>query len=180
MDIETLAKWSQAGAFTALFSIVGWCFVYANSRSLARQSEVNTITASIEKMLQELSDESNSYWLDAAGKKMEVGRAELFNAFVSFRCNFIEDKVRFMNEKCRSFMRGEVNHEKFEDEIVDLIAKIRDASTLDSERPAEVHNCYERVIEVNYLSQELYLAIYEFLRVRYMSGSDKRYLKLGV
>ncbi|WP_313128048.1 hypothetical protein [Stutzerimonas nitrititolerans] len=173
--MDFLADLAKAGVFTALFAILGWGFVYANSRALARQGEVNSITAFVEKMLQEIADETNKFWKASASGEPDPSSSKLYNAFIVFRCNFIEDKVRLMNERSRSAWHGKVKHEVFEDDVVDIIAKIRDAATLDSEDAAGVADKYARVIEVNYLSQSLYSTIHDFLRVRYMDGNHERY-----
>ncbi|WP_122435046.1 hypothetical protein [Pseudomonas viridiflava] len=165
-----LSELAQAGLFTAAFAAIGWIFVYLNSRALARQSEVNTITASIEKMLQEVADENNKFWREDSIKEADHARPRLFNAFINFRCDFIEDKLQFLNEKCESRFI-DMDHEKFEESIIDLIAQIRDSSTFNSESMERVDDKVAKVLEVNYLSVMLYTAIYDFLRTRYMSGS---------
>lgn len=168
--LKTLSELSQAGLFTASFALIGWVFVYLNSRSLARQSEVNTITASIEKMLQEVADENNKFWRDTATSADDQAKPRLFNAFINFRCDFIEEKIQFLNKKCESAFL-DIDHVKFEDCIIELIAQIRDRSTFDSEMAQQVEDKVARVLEINYLSMTLYTNIYDFLRTRYMSGS---------
>ena len=172
MILQKLSELSQAGLFTALFAFIGWVFVYHNSRSLARQGEVNSLTASIEKMLQEVADENNKFWRDSELSDADQAKQRLFNAFVNFRCDFIEEKIQFLNEKCKSIFRTDLDHESFENGIIELIAQIRDRSTFDSEAPSKVEDKTSRVLEINYLSLSLYSMIYDFLRVRYMSDQD--------
>ncbi|VVN22664.1 hypothetical protein PS682_04481 [Pseudomonas fluorescens] len=167
--LKTLSELSQAGLFTAAFALIGWIFVYLNSRSLAKQSEVNSISASIEKMLQEVADENNKFWRDTALSSDDTAKPRLFNAFINFRCDFIEEKIQFLNKKCESHFL-DIDHDKFEDCIIDLIAQIRDRSTFNSEIAKEVEDKVARVLEINYLSMMLYTNIYDFLRTRYMSG----------
>ncbi|MEX5552278.1 hypothetical protein [Pseudomonas pergaminensis] len=188
--MTTLAEYSQAGVFTAIFAVVGWIFVYINSRSLAKQGEVNSITASIEKMLQEVADENYKFWRDNSfnsAPPSEAGveaaqqsplsetaaKSRLFNAFVNFRCNFIEEKIEYLSRKCESVWHSNLDHGKFESSIIDLIAQIRDRSTFDSELPSLVEDKVSRVLEINHLSLELYAEIYNFLKLRYMAGQEK-------
>lgn len=54
-----------AAVVSVIVGIVGWIFVYHNSRSLARQSEANAIVAAIEKMLQEIVSDVSDFGGDA-------------------------------------------------------------------------------------------------------------------
>lgn len=165
MFIKQLA---ESGILAILVAIAGWIFVYKNTRVLARQGEINTLTSSIEKTLQEISDENYKFWRDADGTDADHEvKCRLFQAYIAFRCNFIEEKVTFLNTKCRSAWRPDINHDEFQEKSIDLISKIRDKSTFDSENPGLVSDKAARVLQTNAAAMSLFSKIHEFIIDRY-------------
>lgn len=173
MFIKQLA---ESGILAILVAIAGWIFVYKNSRVLARQGEINTLTSSVEKTLQEISDENYKFWRDADGsdKDHEV-KCRLFQAYIEFRCNFIEEKVAFLNGKCKSVWRLDIDHADFEERTIDLISRIRDKSTFNSENPGLVSDKASRVMQTNAAAMKLFSEIHEFIKERYRPFDDQEF-----
>jgi hypothetical protein len=167
---------------SVLVAIIGWVFVYNNSRSLARQSESNAVGASIEKMLQEISDENYKYWRDAKvdltksvkDQHLEAAtKGQAFSSFVELRCNFVENKILVLHEKCKDKFAWMPDTE-FRDFGISLVAQIRDQATFDSEKAGVMSDSEKltKILKVNALTFDLFSRVGKLLLMRYRSVLD--------
>lgn len=147
---------AENGILAILLMFAGWAFVFKNSRSLALQGEINTIASAIEKTLQEVADENYKFWKDVEpDDKDHLSKSKLFSSYIEHRCNVVEKKIDILYKKSCRTINPAVQSLKTDKKCVDLIAKIRDRSTMDSERPSEVKEKYLRINSINYLTLKL-------------------------
>jgi len=164
---------AQTGVLAVIVAFIGLLFTYNNSRSLARQSEANAIINAIEKTLQEISDENYKFWRDVTERNTEHDiKCRLFNAFIVFRCNLLEEKTQQLNRKCRSFFHDHIDHDGFETAMVKLIANVRDKATHNSESPDLVKDKVLRVLSINKETAKIFSTVHDFSHQRYGSGSE--------
>lgn len=64
-------------------------------------------------------------------------------------------KIDFIFEKCRSSLNPEVGKLQFKEKSIDLIAKIRDRSTINSEKPTHTKDKYLRISAINNITLKL-------------------------
>lgn len=151
-------------------AMAGWLFTYANSRSLARQSEANSIGAAIDKMLQEIADENYKFWrdTDSQGESYAL-KCQLFQSYISFRCDFIEERVEALSAKCRTIIFYDGDVELFEPAAIALIGSIREVATLNSEEGASMSESERRrkILVVNKHTLDLHGLISRFISNRY-------------
>ena len=160
---------------SVVVAILGWTFVYHNSRFLARQSEANTAAAAIEKMLQEIADECQSFW---GGDTSKAGplEAQVFSSYVEYRCNFVERKILLIDGKCRDLLKW-MPDETFLSSAVDSIGLLRDTATMDAEECAvmEESDRVRKILQVNSCALLLFLSVSEYISVRYKTFLDSTY-----
>ncbi|PRW96406.1 hypothetical protein C7A07_21885 [Pseudomonas fragi] len=146
----TIKFLAETGILAILLTLAGWGFVFKNSRSLALQSEINTIAAAMEKLLQEIADENYKFWKDVKDDDMDhLTKSKLFSSYIEHRCNIIERKIDIIYGKCCKTINPEVEKLGFNSKCIDLIAKIRDRSTINSEQPKQVKEKYGRINAIN-------------------------------
>lgn len=160
---------------SVVVAILGWAFVYHNSRFLARQSEANTAAAAIEKMLQEIADECQSFWGGDTSKSGPL-EAQVFSSYVEYRCNFVERKISLINSKCRDFLKW-MPDEKFLLSAVDSIGLLRDTATMDAEECSVMGETdrVRKILQVNSCALTLFLSVSEYISVRYKTFLDDTY-----
>lgn len=166
---------AESGILALIIMIAGWLFIFKNSRALARQSEINSITASIEKLLQEIADENYKFWKDVhAGddEKEHISKSKIFSAFIEYRCNIVEKKLHLLHEKCINCLNPEVEKYNFIPKSVEIIAGIRDRSTINSEQPKSISQKYTRISSINYLTLKLSSEANAFVTARYRPMSE--------
>lgn len=155
----------------AVLTVVGWIFVFHNSRALARQSESNAIGNSVDKALQEISDENYKFWRDVDHADVEgsVSKCQVFQSYINFRCDFVENKIQLLCKKCKG-LSVEDNTE-FWDSLIEIVSNIRDISTMNSEEAAgfDQNARMRRILECNKLAIDLQFRVGEFLMERYKS-----------
>ncbi|PYD15901.1 hypothetical protein DND62_07115 [Pseudomonas syringae pv. pisi] len=163
----------ESGMLAVLIMIAGWFFVFKNSRALARQSEINTLAAAMEKTLHEISDENYKFWKDISEDKDEhLAKCKLFSSYVEYRCNIIEKKVSLLHEKSKNCINPAVINSKFVEESINLIAKIRDRSTINSENLDNLSDKYLRISVINNLTLKLTTTISSFVAIRFQPMSE--------
>lgn len=153
-------------------AMAGWAFTYLNSRALAKQAEANAIGANVDKMLQEISDENYKFWRDANSADQEhTMKCQLFQSFITFRCNFIELRIKALRKKCRNRIMWDGNFDAFETKAITLIAELRDLATLDSEQTNEVSQLQRRrkIMLVNKKTIDLHEIMSDFILSRFRS-----------
>ncbi|WP_455808004.1 hypothetical protein [Pseudomonas koreensis] len=163
----------ESGMLAVLIMIAGWFFVFKNSRALARQSEVNTMASAMEKTLQEISDENYKFWKDISEDKDEhLAKCKLFSSYIEYRCNIIEKKVTLLYEKSRNCINPAVINSSFMDDSIDIIAKIRDRATINSENLDHLSDKYLRISVINNLTLKLSGTISAFVTIRFQPISE--------
>lgn len=79
--------------------VLGWIYVYFNTRRLARHSEIGSLIGRIETLLQEVSNENSSFWKsDEEIKEF----SSFFNAKMEHKLRTIEDGVKFIAKRSSS------------------------------------------------------------------------------
>ena len=147
---------AETGILAILLTLAGWAFVFKNSRALALQGEINTIASTIEKTLQEVADENYKFWKDVEADDADhLAKSRLFSSYIEHRCNMVERKIGLFCGKCKDSVNPAVERLKTHDKCIELIAKIRDRSTMDSEKPSEVKEKYLRINSINNLTLKL-------------------------
>ena len=166
--MDFMKQLAQSGVLAVLVAFVGLIFTYNNSRSLAKQSEANAIIGTIEKLLQEIADENYKFWRDVTERNDEHEiKCRLFNAYIFFRCNLLEEKSQQFNRKCRSWFHDHLDHDGYEKKIIELIANVRDKATFDSENPDLVKDKVLRVLYINSETVKIFATVHEFSQSRY-------------
>ncbi|MBG7447184.1 hypothetical protein I5J32_04410 [Pseudomonas aeruginosa] len=160
---------------SVIVGIVGWIFVYHNSRSLARQSEANAIVAAIEKMLQEIVSDVSDFWGRCEDDNTDLA-ARLFACSVDLKCNFVEHKVSLLERKCRKLTHWAAEP-KIMNFAVEKIADLRDSATLDSEISNKMPEAdrERRIVVVNSKAIDLYMRLSDSVTDRYKSMVDLTY-----
>lgn len=164
---------AETGILAICLMFVGWIFVYKNSRSLARQSEINSMAAAIEKTLQEIADENYKFWRDSdADINLQLEKSRLFNAYIEHRCNIVEKKIVILHDKCKVCLNPAVMKSPFSHNAIVLIAKIRDRSTLNSENVSLVSDRYARIGAINHLTLKMFTELSQYLAVRFQPMNE--------
>lgn len=178
---------AQSGILAIIIMFLGWWFVFKNSRSLARQSEINALATAIEKTLQEIADENYKFWKDVEidkpikitedkkitdAEENHIAKSKLFSSYIEYRCNIIERKISLLHSKSKDCMNPAVENSKFIGSSTMLIAKIRDKSTINAERPSRVQDKYARINSINHLTLKLASEISVFLALRFQPMSE--------
>ncbi|RII79139.1 hypothetical protein [Pseudomonas monteilii] len=171
--MEFMKELAQSGVLAVLVAFIGLIFTYNNSRSLAKQSEANAIVTSMEKILQEIADENYKFWRDVTERNEEhEAKCRLFQAYVFYRCNLLEDKSAHLNRKCQSWFHDHIDHRGFERKTTKIIGNIRDKSTYNSENPDLVKDKFSRVLFINNETIKLYGVMHELTQSRYATNSE--------
>lgn len=170
----TLFKFlAEYGILAILLMIAGWFFVFKNSRALARQSEINTLASAMEKTLHEISDENYKFWKDVGESDVDhLSKSKLFSSYIEYRCNVIEKKIVILYDKSKDCMNPAVANSSFLTDSVELIAKIRDKSTINSEKPELLSDKYSRISAINNLTLRLSTTITNFVIIRFQPMSE--------
>lgn len=164
---------AETGILAIALMFVGWVFVFKNSRAIARQSEINALATSIEKTLQEIADENYKFWKDAeSDDEKHLAKSKLFSSYIEYRCNIVEKKVNLLFEKSKSCLNPAVPKSTFLPDSVDLVAKIRDRSTIDSENLALVKNKHARINAINHLTMKLFTEVSNFIHLRFQPMNE--------
>lgn len=164
---------AESGLLAIFVMLAGWLFVFKNSRALHKQSEINTIAASIEKTLQEIADENYKFWKDAEDDvDTHLAKSKLFSSFIEHRCNIIERKIGIIYDKCCNSLNPAVEKINFTDNSISLIANIRDKSTIDSEKLKLVKDKYARISAINNLTLKLSNEIQKLVLTRYQPMNE--------
>lgn len=169
------SEWSFAMSIPFWLAMAGWGFTYLNSRSLAKQSESNSIVSAVDKMLQEISDENYKFWRDADfSSETHDLKCQLFQSYIGFRCNFIEARIAALCKKCRNKFLYDGDVDKFSPEAISLIGKIREVSTLDSERSSnpDAADRRRRILLINKYAMDLHGILASFMESRFRSPFD--------
>lgn len=164
---------AETGILAITLMFVGWIFVYKNSRALARQSEINSMAAAIEKTLQEIADENYKFWKDSdddAAAQLEKSR--LFNAYIEHRCNIVEKKIALLHDKCKNCINPAVLKSEFSIRSVSIIAKIRDRSTFNSEKLSLVSDRYARISSINHLTLRMFTELSQYITLRFQPMNE--------
>ena len=165
--MPTIKFLAETGILAILLTLAGWAFVFKNSRSLALQSEINAIASAMEKLLQEIADENYKFWKDVETDDEEhLTKSKLFNSYIEHRCNIIERKIDLIFGKCYSSLNPEVEKLQFKEKSIDLIARIRDRSTMNSEKPTHTKDKYNRISSINSITLKLSSGISELVVAR--------------
>lgn len=158
-------------------AMTGWAFTYLNSRSLAKQSEVNAIVSNIDKMLQEISDENYKFWRDANFKSpTHSQQSKLFQAYINFRCNFIERRLNALYWKCRNSIVFDGHADDFYPKSIEAISQIRTIATLNSEASGIVDSAerHRKILLINKTTLDLHELLSDFMLERYRPIIDFR------
>lgn len=159
---------AESGLLAIIVMLAGWLFVFKNSRALHKQSEINTIAAGIEKTLQEIADENYKFWKDAEDDdETHLAKSKLFSSYIEHRCNIVERKIGIIYGKCCNSLNPAVENMQFTEACIGLIAKIRDKSTIDSEKLKLVKDKYTRISAINNLTLKLSNEIHKLVLTRY-------------
>ncbi|WP_148043839.1 hypothetical protein [Pseudomonas putida] len=165
---EIIKPLAETGVLAILLMLIGWVFVYKNSRALARQSEINSMAAALEKTLQEIADENYKFWKDTdADDQSQLEKSRIFNAYIEYRCNIVEKKVSLLFDKAKDCLNPAVECSPFPTKSVELIAKIRDRSTMNSENVVAVKDRYARISSINHLTLKMFTEINSFISLRF-------------
>ncbi|GLK88063.1 hypothetical protein [Pseudomonas turukhanskensis] len=170
--MELIKLLAESGVLAIILVIAGWLFVFKNSRALARQSEINTLAAAIEKTLQEVADENYKFWKDVSSDEDHLAKSRIFSSYIEYRCNIAEKKIILLFDKSKDCLNPAVEKSEFVLESIKLLAKIRDRSTINSERTDLTHDKYARISAINHLTLKLASEITKFLSVRFQPFSD--------
>ncbi|WP_440804887.1 hypothetical protein [Pseudomonas syringae] len=156
-----------------IIMIAGWFFVFKNSRALARQAEINALASAMEKTLHEISDENYKFWKDVSTDKEDhLAKSKLFSYLHEYRCNVVEKKIELLHFKSKNCINPAVINSTFVEDSVNLIAKIRDRSTINSEKLDQVSDKYLRISAINNLTLKLSGTISLFVTIRFQPISD--------
>lgn len=159
---------AESGLLAIVLMLAGWVFVFKNSRSLHRQSEINALAAAIEKTLQEIADENYKFWKDAEDNdKAHLAKSKLFSSYIEHRCNIIERKVGIIYGKCSNSLNPAVEKTEFTQNSIELIAKIREKATIDSEKLSNIKDKYVRISAINNLTLKLSNELQKLILIRY-------------
>ncbi|UUC17578.1 hypothetical protein NOV18_20245 [Pseudomonas asiatica] len=165
---ELIKPLAETGVLAIILMFIGWVFVYKNSRALARQSEINSMAAALEKTLQEIADENYKFWKEAdADEQAQLEKSRIFNAYIEYRCNIVEKKVFLLFEKAKDCLNPAVEYSPFPKNSVELIAKIRDRSTMNSENISSVKDRYSRISGINHLTLKMFNEVNGFIALRF-------------
>ncbi|GFM86090.1 hypothetical protein PSCICO_14890 [Pseudomonas cichorii] len=171
MDVVKLL--AEYGILAVLLMIAGWLFVFKNSRALARQSEINALASAMEKTLQEISDENYKFWKDLSEDREEhLAKSKLFASYIDYRCNIVEKKISILYKKSEACWNPAVASSSFVSDSIDLIAKIRDKSTINSEKLDQLRDRYSRISTINSLTLKLSGNISSFVIMRFQPMSE--------
>ncbi|WP_313327350.1 hypothetical protein [Pseudomonas qingdaonensis] len=159
---------AETGLLAIFLMLIGWVFVYKNSRALAKQSEINAMAAAIEKTLQEIADENYKFWKDTDDDiKAQLEKSRIFNAYIEYRCNIVEKKIGLLFDKAKDCLNPAVESSPFTGNSIDLIARIRDRSTMNSEDVSAVRDRYARISAINNLTLKMFSEITGFIILRF-------------
>lgn len=170
------ADFNWAGVLSLAVALVGWIFVYHNTRALARQSEANSIVAAVEKMLQEIVSDASKFWGCDEEDKSDGFAARVFTSSVELKCNFIEHKVSQLERKCRKLSQW--HPEPVMSNIaIDMIGNLRNFATLDCEsiKTMSDDDREMKILSVNATAMKLYTHLTDFIANRYKSIIDSTY-----
>ncbi|OUM30965.1 hypothetical protein B8W72_16310 [Pseudomonas putida] len=161
---------AETGVLAILLMLIGWIFVYKNSRALAKQSEINAMAAALEKTLQEIADENYKFWKETdSDDRSQLEKSRIFNAYIEYRCNIIEKKVLLLFNKAKDCLNPAVESSSFTKNSIELIGKIRDRSTMNSENVSAVGDRYARISSINHLTLKMFTEISGFVTLRFQS-----------
>lgn len=164
---------AETGILAIALMFVGWVFVFKNSRALARQSEINSLAASIEKTLQEIADENYKFWKDAeSDDETHLAKSKLFSSYIEYRCNIVEKKINLLFDKSIICLNPAVPKSTFLPDSIDLVARIRDRSTINSENLALVKSKYARINAINHLTMKLFSEVSSFIHLRFQPMAE--------
>ncbi|WP_103894660.1 hypothetical protein [Pseudomonas sp. NFACC36] len=159
---------AESGLMAIIVMFLGWLFVFKNSRALAKQSEINALAASLEKTLQEIADENYKFWKDSEDNdETHLIKSKLFSSYIEHRCNIIERKIEIIFSKCNNTMNPAIEKIQFTQKSIDLIADIRDKSTINSEKLKLVKDKYTRISAINNLTLKLAIEINKLVITRF-------------
>lgn len=164
---------AEYGILAILLMIAGWFFVFKNSRALARQSEINTLASAMEKTLHEISDENYKFWKDVGDNSEDhLAKSKLFSSYIEYRCNIVEKKISILYDKSKDCLNPAVAKSTFIADSVSIIAKIRDKSTINSEKLDLLSDKYTRISVINNLTLKLSTNISTFVIIRFQPMSE--------
>nr|WP_148050797.1 hypothetical protein [Pseudomonas chlororaphis] len=164
---------AEYGILAILLMIAGWFFVFKNSRALARQSEINTLASAMEKTLHEISDENYKFWKDVGDDdENHLAKSKLFSSYIEYRCNVVEKKIGILYDKSKDCLNPAVTKSTFVADSIDLIAKIRDKATINSEKAELLSDKYSRISVINNLTLRLSNTISSFIVIRFQPMSE--------
>lgn len=170
--LEYIKYLAQSGILAILLMFAGWVFVFKNSRALALQSEINTLAAAMEKILQEIADENYKFWKEIDDEDDHVAKSKIFSSYIEHRCNIIERKISILYGKASKTINPAVERLGFSDNCISLVAKVRDRATMNSERPSLVKDKCLRINAINSLTLKLSNEINNLLQVRSQPMSE--------
>ncbi|MDG6382097.1 hypothetical protein QCD83_25050 [Pseudomonas savastanoi pv. phaseolicola] len=170
--MEVVKLLAEYGILAVLLMIAGWLFVFKNSRALARQSEINALASAMEKTLHEISDENYKFWKDISEDREEhLAKSKLFASYIDYRCNIVEKKITILFDKSDCWNPA-VKKSNFVNDSVNLIARIRDRSTINSEKLEQLRDRYSRISIINNLTLKLSGNISSFVIMRFQPMSE--------
>ncbi|MNJ45951.1 hypothetical protein D3C77_410680 [compost metagenome] len=122
----------------------------------------------MEKTLQEIADENYKFWKDIEDDDEEhLTKSKLFSSYIEHRCNITERKLEIIYGKCCNTINPAVEKLGFIETSVELIARIRDRSTINSEKPKLVKDKYARISAINNITLKLSNEINKLVLTRY-------------
>lgn len=104
-----------------ILALVGWYFIYTNSRSLQKRSETWAIVKNISDLLQEVEKEAKLFWLD----DQSAQNALLYEAKINSFLNEIERWISHLSKR----VDGEKNRLAYKNDLVGIFKD----STFDTE-----------------------------------------------